>query len=191
MSAGSILARWLGGREPATPVPAPEPEPEEPVPASRRERALGGGEVILREVLAEKVLHGWIQNRNQVLFPLTLNLRTMSPERAALLASMMAIAALAGADAEEAAERGQAFLRATGGNAAVGEAFRRAVAQPPALSGTIGAMMEAGMTAYAYVAALAVVDARDPAGGQFLEYLVLRLGLPAAVVRSAHRRFRR
>lgn len=190
--AGLALARWLGKREAAGAAPAGDPVPDVVLPAVRRERALGGGDVILREVLAEKVLHGWMQNRYQVLFPLTVSLRTMQPGRAALLTSMMAAAALAGGGAIDGPmERGRVFLRAAGGDAEAVAAFEQALADPPALSTVVVGMMEAGMGAYAYVAALVVLDARDAVGELFLQYLALRLGLPTAVVRSANRRYRR
>lgn len=192
MSAGSALARWLGKREPAGAAPLAEPGQDVPLPALRRERSLGGGDVILREVLAEKVLHGWMQNRYQVLFPLTVNLRTMQPGRAALLTAMMAAAGLAGGGAIEGLrERGRVFLRSAGGDAAVIAAFEQALAEPPALSTVVAGLLQAGMGAYAYVAALVVLEARDPVGERFLDYLVLRLGLPTAVVRSANRRYGR
>jgi uncharacterized membrane protein YebE (DUF533 family) len=55
------------------------------------------------EALAVKVLDGWLQNRHQTLFPLTLNLRSLDASGRELLVHMMAAAAEAdgGVDAEE------------------------------------------------------------------------------------------
>ncbi len=53
-------------------------------------------EAILRESLATKVMHGWLGNRQQTLYPLVLNLRNMSGHERALLAEAMAAAVAAG-----------------------------------------------------------------------------------------------
>ena len=224
MSASAVLSRWLGwaGRDAqadgsgvspaairtaaADAVPGGEADPsEEPLPGEggagrRRERMLGGGAPVLLEVVAEKVLNGWLQNRQQVLFPLTLNLRKTEPAQAVLLVEMMAVAALAGdGSAEGAAESaaaggralGRAFLAGAGGDAGVLAAFDAALADPPALSRVVAEVLAAGLGAYGYVVALAVLDGRDVLGARFLEYLEARLGLPTAVVRSAVRRYGR
>ena len=60
----------------------------------RRGRKLGSGEQELVDGIAAKLLHGWLQNRHQTLYPLTVNLRSMRPEDGQALARWMAAAAL-------------------------------------------------------------------------------------------------
>ena len=147
----------------------------------------------MTESLAQKVLNAWLQNRHQTLYPLTVNLRTLDASRAALLARMMAIALLAGG-ARASAERIEtalAWLGKAGGDDAVQRAFRAALDAPAPSSALVREVQDAGLTAYAYVAALVATDPRDEAGQLFLDYLAARLALPANVVRSADRRYRR
>ena len=207
MGVGAVLSRWLGwldrdaqadgsGVSPAVIRAAAADVAGPPVlveggTGRRRERVLGGGAPVLLEVVAEKVLNGWLQNRRQVLFPLTLNLRKTEPGHALLLAETMAVAALAGDGTAEAAARGRAFLVGAGGGDAVLDAFAAGLEAPPALSRVVADVLAAGLGAYGYVVALAVLDGRDVLGARFLEYLEVRLGLPTAVVRSAVRRYGR
>ena len=161
--------------------------------AGRRQRPLPLPHESVAESLAGKVLNAWLQNRHQTLYPLTVNLRTLDASRAALLARMMAFAMLAGG-ARASAERIEAalaWLGKAGGDDAVQHAFRAALDTPEPLSTLVRLIQDAGLTAYAYVVALVATDPRDDAGQLFLDYLATRLALPANVVRSADRRYRR
>ena len=160
---------------------------------SRRQRPLALPRETLTESLAQKVLNAWLQNRHQTLYPLTVNLRTLDAGRKALLARTMAFAMLAGG-ARASAERIEAalaWLGQAGGGGDVQRAFRAALDAPEPLSTLVREVQDAGLTAYAYVVSLVATDPRDDAGQLFLDYLAARLALPANVVRSADRRYRR
>ncbi len=164
----------------------------EGAPGSRRQRPLPLPHESVAESLGEKVLNAWLQNRHQTLYPLTVNLRTLNPDRAALLARVTAVALLAGARASpERIEAASDWLGQSGGDDAVRCALRAALDAPEPLSMVLRQVQDAGLTAYAYVVALVATDPRDAAGQLFLEYLAARLTLPINVVRSADRRYRR
>ena len=179
----SLVERLLGrGRQPP---PASEA-------LGRRGRLVGGGEDILAEAIAAKLLHGWLQNRHQTLFPLTVNLRTLDAPRRQIVAEMMAVALLAdagGASAER-LQAASAWLSSAGADEATLAALARAHAAPPALSAVVDAALGHGLAAYGYVAALVALPARDVACAHLLDYLAARLNLPTTVIRSANRRYR-
>jgi hypothetical protein len=159
----------------------------------RRQRRLALPRAIVAESLGEKVLHGWLQNRHQTLYPLTVNLRALDPTRAVLLAQVMAVSLLAGAAPPDAGdvEAASSWLGTVGGEEPAVAALRAAVDAPPALSALLHQIQQANLAAYAYVVAIVAGPSRDPAGQIFLDYLAARLGLPMNVVRSANRRYRR
>jgi hypothetical protein len=164
--------------------------PAEAGATGRRHRPLPEPRANLDLVLSQKVLHGWLQNRHQTLFPLAVNLRNTEPARAVLLAEMAAIAAQAGASGrDDGLNRAEAWLVSVGADPATLRAFAEARHQPPALSATLEKVQEHGLAAYAYVAALIALDPRDAAGRLFLDYLAERLALPTTLVRSAERRY--
>ena len=166
------------------------PAVDEP-PLSRRQRQLPLPREVVVETLAGKVLHAWLQNRHQTLYPLTVNLRALDAGRAALLARMMAFAMLAGtaAPGEERVEEGVRWLAQVGGGGEVAVAFRAALGAPDPLRVLLHEILSAGIAAYAYVVSRVATDPRDEAGQLFLDYLAVRLALPANVVRSADRRY--
>jgi uncharacterized membrane protein YebE (DUF533 family) len=188
--ASAVLEEIVTGVPPAL----LEPEIEAPIVAGRRDRVLEGGQRVLMDSMAEKVLHGWLQNRHQTLFPLTVNLRTLDGGQAATLAQWTAVAALATGDAaqaETAALETRNWLASVGADAASLAALDAAITAPPALDRTLVAVAIQGLSAYAYVAALIATDPRDAATPPFLDYVAARLALPTTVVRSATRRYRR
>ena len=159
-------------------------------PDRRQARTLEPGSV-LREHLAEKVLYGWVQNRHQTLFPLTVNLRTLEPERAEVLLHVAALAVTALGPAEAGrAEAARAWLRSAGAGSEGVAAFDAALDAPPPLGPLMQRVLRAGLGAYAYAVALGAVDQRDPAGQRLLDFLAARLGVPSHVVRSVSRRYR-
>ena len=178
-----LLERWFGGDlEAAQPEPAPRGRRDRPVVADDPNTA----------VLAQKVLHAWLQNRHQTLFPLTVNLRGLVAAQVVALAELMAIAArAAGAPDPVSIDRSRAWFAQVGADAAGLSAFDAAQEAVPAMHPVIAAMRDGGLAATGYVAALVAIEQRDPAAAPFLEYLATRLGLPATVLRSAHRRYGR
>ncbi len=159
----------------------------------RRQRQLSLPRAIIAEHLGEKVLDGWLQNRHQTLYPLTVNLRALDRCRVVLLAQVMAVALLAGTAPPDAGEFEAAlsWLGTVGGDEPARKALRAGVEAPPPLSTLLNQVQQADLAAYAYVVALVAGPSRDPAGQLFLDYLAARLGLPMNVVRSANRRYRR
>ena len=163
-----------------------------PLHASRRARMLAGGERVLLDALAGKVLHGWLQNRHQTLFPLTVNLRSLTPVQTEALTQWMAVA-ISATPIDEAGSRRAArgWFGSVGADGGVLEALERAMDDPEPLHQAIAGVLRHGLAAYAYIVALIAADPRDPASPAFLDYVAARLALPTAVVRSATRRYRR
>lgn len=191
-----LLARLLGARRLAGRDGAvPAPEAAIPLAAALAAPPPPGGQAMLREAVLAKVLNGWLQNRHQVLFPLSVNLATLDLERRATLARITAIALLADDDQtpahDEREARARRWLAAAGADPATLAALDTALADPPATSRTLDAVAAQDLAPYAYVAALVALDTRDAAGLHFTEYLAARLALPATLVRSANRRYRR
>lgn len=138
---------------------------------------------LLEEQVAGKLLHAWLQNRHQTLFPLALNLRNLAPPHRLLLARFMAASsAMAGTDA---AGLG-ALLAGIGGEAAE----QRALAEPhAALPPLLAELREAALGAHAYtVALLAIGPAAPPAGQAWLDYLAACFALPAETTTDLRRR---
>ncbi len=167
---------------PLAPLVAGEPETQG---AARPATVPQAGRTVLDENLMAKVLHGWLQNRHQTLFPLTVNLKTLSATQRQTLAEFAAVALLADEAALGRAPQLRGWLASSGGETDVMDALDAALADPPALSLAIAAVLDAELAAYAYVAAVVALEAR----GSLLEYFASRLNLPATLVRSAQRRY--
>lgn len=159
-----------------------------PANTGRRGRALATGEQALVDGAAAKVLHGWLQNRHQTLFPLAVNLRTMPTQDARTLMRWMAAAALTGGAPRP--ERARGWLAGVGAPPDALSALDDAFAHPPPLHEALAGVVQARLSAYAYVAAIVALEPHDPATAPFLDYAATRLALPAQVVRSANRRYR-
>ena len=162
-------------------------------PAGRRDRALEAGDRVLLDGLAEKVLHGWLQNRHQTLYPLTVNLRQLDPAQGAALARWLAVSMLSNRPPTDGADRRaatRAWFASVGADAALLATLDDALAAPPALSDALASIADLGLSAYAYVLALVALDPMEPASLPFLDYVAARLALPTTVVRSATRRYR-
>jgi hypothetical protein len=174
------------------PPPAAPPGGEAESDGSRRERRLRLPQEILDRSLSGKVLDGWLQNRHQVLVPLTFRLGRLAADDAAVLMRFTAAALLNASKADEPARRG--VERWLGEVGAAGDAvaqFRAAVEAPEPLSRLIAAVRERDLAPYAYAAAVVASDTRDPAGRLFANFIAARLALPADAVRSVDRRYRR
>lgn len=157
----------------------------------RRDRALDRGEDVLLATVAQKILHGWLQNRHQTLYPLTVNLGTLDAARRESLAQLMAISALAapGGPGDRITPI-QEWLISVGADRQMLATFDAALAAPPSVSSVIDAILQHRLGAYAYILALKAVDPHHLSSGHFLDYLGERLALPTTVMRSATRRYR-
>jgi uncharacterized membrane protein YebE (DUF533 family) len=138
----------------------------------------------LQEEVAAKMLHAWLQNRHQTLFPLALNLRNLEPEQRLLLVQAMAASATM-AGGNEASLAG--LLPSIGGDAAERAALAEAVRAPPPLPGLLQALQRAGIGAHAYTVAL-LASQGGRAGQAWLDYLAAFFALPAEVTRDLQRR---
>lgn len=205
MAVKEFLRRLVGerpdgdGRAAGGAAPSPAPSASEDGDAadaattalSRRHRPAGQAEAILREALAQKVLHAWAQNRHQTLFPLTLNLRSLDARAKALLVHAMAAAAAADGRVEEEERRrvAQALDRLGGG-----EEERRlaaaALERPMSLPVLLREVQAANLSAHAYAVSLLAVEQRDRVNRSYLGYLAARLALPEEVANSLARRYR-
>ncbi|MFL6798710.1 MAG: hypothetical protein ACJ8F3_14965 [Xanthobacteraceae bacterium] len=159
--------------------------------AGRRTRPLALPNKVVLETLSQKVLHGWLQNRHQTLYPLTINLRLLDTASRSALVRMMAAVLLAGTRMPDEARIASclAWLREVGGEDELEQTLRGAIDSPEPMSTLLRDLQQAGMATYAYVVALVSAELHDDAAQRFLDYLGARLGLPATVIRSADRRY--
>ncbi len=153
--------------------------------SARLAAAPQAGRIVLEETLMAKVLHGWLQNRHQTLFPLAVNLKTLAPEQRRALVAFAAVAVLSDEDARRREPALRGWLSASGAEADTMAALDASLAAPPAMSVAISAVLDCNLAAYAYVAAVVVLEAR----GSLLEYFAGRFSLPLTLVRSAQRRY--
>jgi uncharacterized membrane protein YebE (DUF533 family) len=179
--ADGLISRILGRRD----------EPPVPARPAAREDGLAAGRAMLRDALAAKVLHGWAQNRQQVLLPLTLNLARMEPaDRGLLVAAMAAALAAGGEVAPRGRQRLGSVLGRIGGDAADREAAMVALDRPPDLFPLLSALQAASLGAHAYAASLMVLERGGEAGRAWLRFLAARFALPAEQVSRLARRYR-
>ena len=205
----NALFRWLGGRADrdgaateleagVTGIPASllEPKPlvdvETPT-VDRRRRALVAPEDVLLDTLAQKVLHGWLQNRHQTLLPLTVNFKVLSPEACELLTKLMGAALLAcAAGKEDEQARATTWLRAHGANDVTVASFQSALTAPQPLYALLEAIrQESELGPLALILVMIVSDTRERSDQLFTQWVSAKLDLPNTVVRSIERRYRR
>ncbi len=147
-------------------------------------------EILVRS-LSQKVLHGWLQNRHQVLVPLTFRLGRLEPADIDLLMRFTAVALLNGATADAASQKPvERWLQAVGADEDALTRFRAAIANPAPLSSLLAAVRDRDLAAYAYAAAVVAADTQQAAGRLFANFIAARLSLPADAVRSIDRRYR-
>ncbi len=165
----------LLGREEAAGAPPVDPAPDP-------------GRAMLRDALAAKVLHGWAQNRQQVIVPLAVNLSRLEPGQRALIVQVM-VAGLAadGAVTERDRRRLAAVVGRIGGDPA--EAAAAAECLPDVLA-MLAAVEAQSLGAHAYAASLMVLDRQGKVARAWLGYLAARFGLPAETVARLGRRYR-
>lgn len=159
---------------------------------SRRDRRLGLPQEILDRSLSQKVLDGWLQNRHQVLVPLTFRLGRLGAEDVDLLMRFTAVAVLNASSADDTARRmAERWLGDVGAKPEAVALYREALEAPLPLSVLIQAIRDSDLAPYAYAAAVAAIDTREPVARLFAGFIAARLALPADAVRSVDRRYRR
>lgn len=137
------------------------------------------------------MLNGWLQNRQQTLFPLTVNLHTLDPALVGLLLRVVALGVAVGppADARR-LEAVRSWLTSVGATSEQVAAFDAALGEPVLAGALLHGLEVNGLGAYAYAMSLAALDQRDAHTQPFLGFLAARLAVPASVVGSARRRQR-
>ena len=156
-------------------------------PSQRR----GGQEPVLHQVLAQKILHGHLQNRHQLMDRHLADLSERAPEEAALLIRAMAAAAHAdgGLDAQE-----LEIIREALASTKLDEDERRRleedIAEPPCLE-ALARQVEPSSQAAArfYAVSLRVLERDDRLDLAYLRYLGQRLAVPRDVIVRLNRRF--
>lgn len=157
-----------------------------------RHHASGLPDDILVRALAEKVMHGWLQNRHQTLVPLAMNLGRLSPEQTDAMVNFAAVAVLGGSSSREAGCSAMTrWLRSLGMQAGAIGTFTSALDDPRPLSSLLQAIHDHGLGPHAYAAAVVASDQHEAAGRLFSSYVAVRLALPADAVRSIDRRYGR
>lgn len=146
----------------------------------------------VRDAVAQKLLLGFLQNRHQTLYPLSINFRTFDDAGSALLMRVVAVSLLAGGTSASAmTERVDGWLNKTQGGERERATLAAALADPQALSTLLAEAASAKLGAASYAVALAVLDQRQSVNRRFLEYLAVRLAVPSDIARSLAQRYRR
>lgn len=156
-------------------APAETPRPPQHRPPRRPDS-------VIQAALAQKLLHGWMQNRYQTRYPLVLNFRNTTEDETALLLAMVR-GALAAVDPGPAAfQRAQDWIATVGGDL-----------QPPTGPDTgpapLGQLHAARLAPQAYAACAGSLGRRTATARRYLDFLAARLALPDDVARSLNRRF--
>lgn len=166
---------------------------DESAGGDRRRRALAAPDDVLRDMLAQKVLHGWLQNRHQTLLPMTVNFRGLETSKSQLLVEIMAAALLACAVADH-EQRGRAsnWLEGHGAGKATIAAFETALGKPKPLYLLLQKVRQTNeLGPLAFILIMVVSDTRDRTDQLFAQWAAAKLDLPNTVVRSIERRYRR
>ena len=142
-------------------------------------------------VLADKVLHAWLRNRYQLLFPFALDLRRLGPEAATLAIDAMLVAAQADGtfDARE-RERIEAALRLVAPDEPARALLDAGLAAPKPLAVVLRQVGDVQRAALAYAASLMAIDPGKRVNRRYLDYLAARLQLSDELVESLERRYR-
>ncbi len=143
------------------------------------------------EALAQKVLLGWVQNRNQTLHPLTLNLRNLDAAGVDLLLRTVAAGLAAGGGANDARlRRARSAIEHAHGDAAMADRLSGLAASDQPLPPLFDALHGADLSGHAYAITMAALDQRDRTNRAFTDYMATRLSIPETVSRSIARRYR-
>ena len=155
----------------------------------RRHREIAPGRRQITEVISQKVLHGFLQNRHQTLMPLSVNLARLAENNRVALTRFAAVAARA-SDSDASPNSVRAWLASSGADAKALSEFESALRSPPPLDAALTALTEPEAALIAFI--LCLVAARDagPAGWAFADYVALHRALPTTAVRAAERRYR-
>lgn len=143
------------------------------------------------QVLASKLFHDWLKNRQQLLVPFTLDLQKLDAAQADLLVHAMVAAAYAGGGSgEKAGERLKAALERLNANEAQRVLLQDAVRQPKPLRDVLAGVADIPTGALVYAASLLAIDRRRLVNRHYMRYLAARLDLSSSLARSLEQRYR-
>jgi uncharacterized membrane protein YebE (DUF533 family) len=143
------------------------------------------------KVLAAKLFHDWLKNRQQLLVPFTLDLQKLHAAQADLLVNAMIVAAYAGGDpGEKAGERLNAALERLHASEAQHALLREALRQPKTLRDVLAGVSDIATAALVYAASLLAIDRRRLVNRHYMRYLAARLDLSSQLARSLEQRYR-
>lgn len=142
-------------------------------------------------VLAEKVLLAWLRNRYQLLFPFTLNLRSLDRDQAELLVHAMIAAAQAdGSFDRREQERIEGTLSLVNASESERSFLDGALRNPKPLNEILGTVHDVQTGALVYAASLMALDERKTVNRYYLKYLAARLQLSEELTGSLEQRYR-
>lgn len=144
----------------------------------------------LIEIVAAKVLAGWLRNRQQLLIPFTIDLQKLEPGQVDMLLPAMIVAAQADGtvDGKE-RDRVRAALERLNASAEQLAGLDAALERPRPLAHALADVKDVQTGAVVYAASLLAIDRRKLVNRQYLRYLAARLQLPKDLARSLEQRF--
>ncbi len=158
-------------------------------PGKPAHRPIQPPESIIQSSLAQKVLHGWMQNRHQTLYPLVLTLHNMTEVEKHLIVGAIAFALQAGEPDEQSGQRAEVWLRSVGGGAGEVAALAEARCAACPVDHFVADVRSAGQGPQAYAAAVGTLGRRGIVNRRFHDYFAARLGIADEVARSMNRRY--
>ncbi|MGU3667231.1 hypothetical protein ACLBX9_23850 [Methylobacterium sp. A49B] len=161
----------------------------EPEAVDRRHRNIPPGQRQILEVVGQKVLHGFLQNRHQTVMPLSVNLARLSGAERGALARFAAVVARSSGPMMV-LDPIRAWLAASGADQEVLATFDDALTSPPPLDRALAGLTGAETSLIAFILCLIAARAAGPTGWAFADYVALHRGLPTTAVRAAERRYR-
>ncbi len=176
---------------PLTPAPPMPARQTDVAPDLQPDRATADFDPGIVDVLAEKVLRAWLQNRYQLLFPFALNLRRLDQRQAELLVHAMIAAAQAdGSFDRRERERIEGTLSLVDPSEDERAFLEKALSRPRPLNDILGEVHDVETGALVYAASLMALDERKPVNRYYLKYLAARLQLSEELTGSLEQRYR-
>jgi uncharacterized membrane protein YebE (DUF533 family) len=150
----------------------------------------GGHERELHRILAQKVLYGHVQNRNQLIDQGLANLHGLDPADGVLLIRAMAAAAHADGGLEiREHDIIAGALNSLELDAAARRQLEQEIDEPPCLEALARQVQSTQMASRFYAVSLRVLDRHNNIHLAYLRYLAQRLGVPGDVIVRLNRRF--
>ncbi|WP_066922016.1 hypothetical protein [Methylobacterium sp. CCH5-D2] len=153
----------------------------------RRQREVASAQRQIAEVIGQKVLHGWLQNRHQTAIPLNINVGRLQQSEAEAIVRFAAVAALAGGEASSPCVV-RSWLAGVGTAPDLLATYDASLHSPPALDKALAAITDADLALIAFVLSLVAARNASPPARAFADYVAAHRSIPTATVRAALRR---